>query len=203
MKIALIIYLIIGIISNLLGPLAKVVKETVLDVKDPSRSNVNYEPPTISKRKVISLEITLRFLVLCFSPIGYAVLLKDHYNDLKKEHDYKIQEEMANKKKLKDIIDNKSFLFFKDTHGGGLISCPGCGFTQEIIGFTHGFDDPCPFSEGNQCQSCGKFQEIDFLGDKRGSPEKCSCGGKLSREEPIFCPKCKARDVSYQLTYMT
>ena len=129
--------------------------------------------------------------------------LIDSINDLKKEHDNKVLEEVKKKKKIQDIIENKSFLYFKDMHGGGVIRCHGCGYKGEIIGFTHGFDEPCPYSEGNQCQTCGEFMEIDFLGDTRVSPNRCSCGGKLSREEPVFCPKCKARDVSYMLKYMT
>ena len=59
--------------------------------------------------------------------------LIDSINDLKKEHDNKVLEEVKKKKKIQDIIENKSFLYFKDMHGGGVIRCHGCGYKGEII----------------------------------------------------------------------
>jgi len=66
-----------------------------------------------------------------------------------------------------------------------MIRCHGCGYSEEIVSFTHGFDNPCPITKGYQCQSCGEFQILNFLGDKRVSSDKCSCGGKLSNENPF------------------
>jgi hypothetical protein len=31
----------------------------------------------------------------------------------------------------------------------------------------------------------------------------CSCGGALSREQPLFCPKCRGQRVSYRIAYIT
>ena len=75
-------------------------------------------------------------------------------------------------------------------------------YKEEILGFTHSFDNPCSYTKGYQCQSCGEFHTISFLGDKKVSSDKCSCGGRLSNGNPLFCPKCKARDVLYRLKYM-
>lgn len=203
MGIAVVIYLIIGVTLNIIGPVAKFVNEAILDLKDPSRKYIFYEEHIVSKGKILAFEIIVRSLLTCFFPSAYIVALIDYKNELKKKREDKAQCEIKKSQKIKDIIDNKCFVYFKNVRGGGVIRCHGCGYTQEIIGFTHGFDDPCPFTEGNQCQSCGKFHEVDFIGNKRVSPDKCSCGGNLSREEPIFCPRCKARDVSYHLTYVT
>jgi hypothetical protein len=212
MKVALIIiYLLGGILLNIFGEWAEMIKSDVKNLKRSPADDHENEIPKNQRIKFIIAELIIRLLIVVFFPVALFIMIIDHVRGVKRGksfvpfNDKTIEEDITTERdeKKKALIENRSFLFFKDTHGGGLIICHGCGFTQEIIGFTHGFDDPCPFSEGNQCQSCGKFLEIDFLGDKRVSSEKCSCGGKLSREEPIFCPKCKARDVSYQLKYVT
>jgi len=203
MKIALVIYLIIGVLLNLIGPAARLVKKTIQDVKDSSRLYIIYEPPPVSKRKIIALEITLRFLLLCFSPFAYIVLFIDYCHELKKKRAYKTQKKIENAQKLKEIIDNKSYLYFKNTFGGGMICCHGCGYKEEINCSTHGFGEPTEFYDGYQCQSCGKFHTVTTYGNESIDPEKCDCGGELSRKNPIFCPKCKAADVWYQIKYMT
>lgn len=210
MKIALIIYLLGGILLNIFGEGAKMINDIRKSRNSPS-VDPEKESPGNKKLKLIAAELIIRLLIILFFPVALVIIIIDHSRGVRGSKDWvpfdenEIREEIKKEReeKKKAVIENRSFLYFKNTHGGGVIRCHGCGFTQKITCFTHGFDDPCPFSEGNQCQSCGKFQTIEFLGDKIVSPEKCSCGGKLSREEPIFCPRCKARDVSYHWTYMT
>ena len=31
----------------------------------------------------------------------------------------------------------------------------------------------------------------------------CECGGKLDREELLFCPKCKSKSLDYNMHYIT
>lgn len=211
MKIALIIYLIGGILINIFGKAAETFRIEFRKMWDQLSDLPEKESHLIQRLKIFAIVLTIRLLLAAFFPVVLVIHVIDHFRGVRGGKDWvpfdenEIKEEIKKEReeKKKAIIENRSFLYFKNTHGGGVIRCHGCGFTQEITCFTHGFDDPCPFSEGNQCQSCGKIQTIDFLGNKIVSPEKCSCGGKLSRKEPIFCPICKARDVSYQWTYMT
>ena len=88
--------------------------------------------------------------------------------------------------------------------GHGALSCGDCGFSQELTSSTHGYHrgdeglHKCSTS-GFQCQSCGK------LTTKEACEESlvCECGGKLDREELLFCPKCKSKSLDYNMHYIT
>jgi hypothetical protein len=201
--IALCIYLFIGIALNFIGPVAKIIRKEILDLKDPSRVYIFYDKHIVSKRKILAFEVVIRLLIILFFPIAYLVALIDYYSELKKKKAYNTQKKIEKTQKLQEIIDNKGFLYFKDTFGGGIIQCHGCGYKEEINCSTHGFGEPAEFYDGYQCQLCGKYHTITTYGNEITNLEKCECGGVLSRENPIFCPKCKVHDVSWQWTYMT
>ena len=96
-------------------------------------------------------------------------------------------------------MNNERLLYYDMTCGEGKIYCNQCGYSENIISFLHGFTDS---KTGYQCQSCGKFHTIVSNGDNPGMM-KCSCGGELDREKPLFCPVCKSRIVSFQLRRLT
>lgn len=203
MWIIVLIYIIIGVILNFIGPVAKFIRDTIKDLHDQSESYINKDGTASSKRKIVLAEIFLRWLVLLLYPFAYLVVLIDCSKKSSKKHEYKKQKKLERVQKMKDVITNKSFLYFKDIFGGGIIRCHGCGFKEEINCSTHGFSHIGDFYNGYQCQSCGKFHIITSYGNEKPKINNCSCGGKLSRENPIFCPKCKTTDVSYLLRYMT
>jgi len=101
----------------------------------------------------------------------------------------------------------KKELFFVRMGGMGTISCENCAFEEEIISFWHSHETDIKkawYKSGYQCQSCGSFKTL--MNDDLGSefvPDLCSCGGKLSREFPLFCPKCKGKNLKYRMSRIT
>lgn len=96
------------------------------------------------------------------------------------------------------------FLIFVNMTGAGTITCNDCNYEENIIAFTHGFDEnDCTDSNtGYQCQSCGKFQALTQC-DINEKKFTCECGGLLDREKPLFCPQCKSKNVIYGTKYIT
>jgi len=207
MKIALIIWLVGGVLLNIFGEWADDIRKDIKKNWDHSSDGTIEDNSQNKKWKLVAFVAFLRLLLVIFFPAALVILIIDHFRgvDKKKRNEKEIAEQIKKEKEeiKKAVIENRSFIYLKNFHGGGVITCHGCGHSEEIVGYIHGFDDPCPYRLGYQCQSCGKFHYVDFLGDKRVSSDKCSCGGKLSNDEPAFCPRCKTRDVTYQRTYMT
>ena len=203
MWLVIIIYLTIGTVLNFIGPVAKYISDTLGELKDQSGSYINKDGTPPNKEKILLFEIFLRLLLLFFYPLAYVVALLDYSQNLKKEFTYRKNKKIEKKQKLEDLINNKSFLYFKDTYGGGIIRCHGCCFKEEINCSTHGFSDVGDFYDGYQCQTCGKFHTITSYGNEITKIDRCPCGGKLSRDNPIFCQKCRSFDVSFQMTYVT
>lgn len=90
--------------------------------------------------------------------------------------------------------------------GAGEISCEACGYTEEIVSFTHGatWGPEASCTEGRQCLKCGKFHSVDRHGNPPVTPvPRCECGGELSREHFLFCPKCHSTRLRYGMSYIT
>ncbi|TEA79317.1 hypothetical protein [Allopusillimonas ginsengisoli] len=90
---------------------------------------------------------------------------------------------------------------FSQMPGAGIICCLDCCYKQHIVSFTHGAKlSDC--ASGYQCQSCGILTKRGGCLDEviEGG---CECGGTLSREHTIFCPKCRSKEVIYQMEYIT
>jgi DNA-directed RNA polymerase subunit M/transcription elongation factor TFIIS len=198
------IYIATGILLNLAGPLACQIRHEMKDLR--SQTEV-----VSTRKKLLIAEIIFRTLTLLFFPVAYMLWAIDLFRAINENKERslrqgKIREEIRkDQEKIKwDIIQNRSFIYFNDTHGGGTIKCHGCGHSEEIISYSHGFKEPLPFTRGFQCQNCGRFHKIQFLGSRMITPYlRCSCGGELSNTKPIFCPRCKARDVFYRCEYVT
>lgn len=202
------IYILTGVLMNLIGPLASQIRREMTDLR---RQTVPVSGLKARRRKLLISEIIFRSLVVLLYPVAYTLWVIDIIRDGKERrerearHDRVRNEIRKEQERIKwDIIQNRSFIYFKDTPGGGTIKCHGCGFSEEIVSCTHDHDAPLPFTRAYQCQKCGRFHRIQFLGTRMITPfVKCSCGGELSNVNPIFCPRCKARDVYFQCEYVT
>jgi hypothetical protein len=203
----LLVYFSVGILLNLTGPIASGIRNEMkyLRMKPPQSQ---YDPD----RKLLLAEIILRSLLLCIYPFAYTMWFIDLYYrrkgpspvERKRHEKVRMEIQKVREKRKTDLLANKTFVFFRDSRGGGTIRCHGCGFRQGIVSFTNGRDYMPHFARGFQCQKCGKFHQVQFLGHRLITPFlRCSCGGELSNIKPIFCPKCKARDVHYVLEYVT
>ncbi len=199
---AFLLYLSIGILLNLFGPLASQIRH---EMKDLRCQTVPVQHVVSRRRKLLLSEIIFRSLVVLLYPVAYILFVIDIFRSKNEisgrdaRHERVRAEIKKEQEKIKwDIIQNRSFVYFRDTPGGGTVKCHGCGFTEEVISYSHNLNDSRPFSRGYQCQKCGRFHRIQFLGSRMITPYlKCSCGGELSNANPIFCPKCKARDVYF------
>ena len=100
---------------------------------------------------------------------------------------------------LAKIKVDDNLLYYNRIGGAGIISCNECDFKQEIVSFTHGYKTS---TTGYQCKECGKFHKITDDNIK-SNIFNCECGGKLERDFPLFCPKCKSYNVSYNMRYIT
>jgi hypothetical protein len=90
--------------------------------------------------------------------------------------------------------------------GAGEIHCHDCGFRQEITSFTHGFTmgPAASADEGRQCLQCGRFTTVHRKGNPPVTPvPPCECGGELSRDHFLFCPKCRSRKLKYDMSFIT
>jgi hypothetical protein len=185
MKIFLISYLSIGILSNIIGPSAKKLNSVVKETRSATITRL-LNKPKVKKREDLFIEVILRILAILFFPILYISLVVEYFRF------------SYTSPSMKKIL-NDPHLYYWRMGGFGTIRCFNCDFEQDIVSFLHRIDD---WKTGYQCQKCGKFQVIE--NETHGSDcKKCDCGGDLEREKPIFCPRCKTTHVSYRLKYIT
>ena len=188
MKTALFIYLLIGLLLNLLGPVAESLREKLEDRRDeptPSWKNIFYE-------------VFVRALVIVFYPLLYWALGYTYFEEKRQSRDIDPKYREDNYRHVRNLSVGKNG------------HCNDCGFNQKIISLLHSSrhgscgcfkeDRSDGFEEGRwsiisyQCQQCGKFNEIERdMTNARG--QICECGGKLELEMPVFCPKCRSKDV--------
>lgn len=90
--------------------------------------------------------------------------------------------------------------------GGGTICCGECGYSEQIVCFTHGHTEMGEesFTAGLQCLSCGKFVSVsNDAASVNQNSQTCDCGGQLSSEHVLFCPQCRSKKLTYDLQYIT
>ena len=109
------------------------------------------------------------------------------------------------KEKEKEKSEKKNLLYHYLMGGAGTIICNDCDYNEKIVSFIHGDYDA---DVGYQCQSCGKFHTLESHSEQYHminivDPLVCSCGGELSCEKSVFCPKCKSNRMSYEMDYIT
>jgi DNA-directed RNA polymerase subunit M/transcription elongation factor TFIIS len=181
MKIFLITYFLIGVSSNIVGPLAKRLNKTS-KVTNSSKITGLLNKPKVKNEVGFLTEIILITLTILFYPIMYLLLMIDFF--------------FVRRPKPWD-----NYLYYWRIGGAGAIKCLKCDFKENIISFLHGADDDWN-KTGYQCQKCGKFHVIEN-GLNISEIRKGNCGGDLEREKPIFCPKCKTKKVTFLLKYIT
>lgn len=100
------------------------------------------------------------------------------------------------KREKEEIIDDN--LYFWRMGGVGEIQCLDCNYQERIISFIHGLNSS---TTGLQCQSCGKFHALDNWDERKQI--QCDCQGELERNKPLFCPKCRSKNMKYDMIYIT
>ncbi len=129
-------------------------------------------------------------IVTLYLPIGIGILI------------YSIYFSIRAYSQKSPRIEYDGNLYLLNSSGAGTVCCKDCDFKEEAFGFVHGFGSPRWCKVTLQCQECGQFENLEGY-DRVPRKGKCQCGGKLSREVPVFCPTCKSKNMSYHLRYMT
>lgn len=190
MKTFFLIYLVIGLLLNLIGPLARKINDEIIRFKKEYKFRKEWGKYDVPAWKRTGYIFTLRVLGILFYPLLYFILLHDFYFSGTNKRGDRIMKS-----------DDKMLYFFK-MGGAGKASCLDCDFSEEIVSFLHGTHLDMLSDTGFQCQKCGELQVIKNDMDNSKSV-KCICGGDLDRELPIFCPKCKSNNVAYRMSYIT
>lgn len=182
------VYLIIGILLILFGPLARKLNIEITRINKDYKLRLEWGNKDFPAWKKTAYIVTLRSLGILFYPLLYMILLHDYYyeNTLK-----------GNKNPMNSDED---LLYFDKMGGAGKVSCSVCNTSNEVVCFIHNLDSWS--NTGFQCQNCGQFHAIENA-LTNVELENCSCGGNLERDEPIFCPKCKSNKVTYHMSYIT
>ena len=185
MKIFIIIYLLLGLILSCFGSLSNFTNNEI-------RSTQFDESKYLNLSKTLFVIILRAFTILLF-PIYYY----DYYFNKNKL--------VANDRNT--IFKEDGKLYFHKMGGSGELQCKLCNYSEDIISFTHGYR-PLPSrgrfgTTGYQCKNCGKFHTIDSNEGESDIINNCECGGRLQRDKPLFCPKCKSQNVGYRLRYLT
>ena len=189
-EIVLVIYWVIGTLLATIGPASKDITVEVDRIRGSSLLDayLEREPPSKFKLWIFRTFITAGFILLW--PVFIFGIMKAQKNA--KEQDQAFEDERA------------QGLWFHYLGGYGSISCNDCMHTESITSFTHGRDSS---TAGFQCQSCGKFAAIHSGGPSRSADYKssliCECGGKFERENVLFCPQCRSKNLSYDMEFIT
>lgn len=182
--VGVVLYLLAGIVAVLTPPLAKETRTPFWRFRA--------EILGIPVYRAFLAEATIHIVVVLGWPVFYVIVFLDARRG--RQISTKIADELPNK---------EEGLYFDSTGGAGAIRCNACGHEQGITSFLHSGSSPedgwC--ESGFQCQSCGSFQTISNA--VLTTEERCACGGELSRDKVIFCPKCKSRDVRYLMGIIT
>ena len=98
--------------------------------------------------------------------------------------------------------ESYDYLYLFNIEGAGEVSCMLCTFTSKLIGKIHGGTESDLLYKGYQCQSCGRFHELEYP-DRLYQLPRCECGGELSRDEFFFCPECRSEHMVYDEQYVS
>ena len=188
-EIGLLLYWIAGLLLGTIGPAGRSIQREVENARGTPFTNeiMGRQAPSETKLFFFKLTVTLGFSLLW--PFLLRGALKSN-----KEHEYIPNQEDTAYQGLK----------FQYMGGHGTISCNDCDFQQSQTSFIHGISTS---RSGYQCQACGKLTSNTRTQNDSQETERaelvCECGGKLEREQVLFCPDCKSTNLSYSMEYIT
>ena len=188
-ELAVSIYIIVGLIDWFFGYASRQIHQTVKTaVKGVKDSTVKY----MWLRVAVGVPLIF-FGSLALYPLLYLIIFYDWLNAKKGQlnlHERSSLVAEFNNDRAQDK------LYFSQTNGVGNLHCQSCNYVERLTCYTHGLDWT---KTGVQCEACGEFCSIDGT----SAILTCNCGGKLRRDEAIFCPKCRSNNVEFKVSYMT
>lgn len=185
-------YVIAGVAVVALNPVRAAISKAVSEVRCSPLANAFTARVPVPATKLLAFRLLLCTVSVSIWPVALWSSL----------HERALQRNAAAASKRKAAEG----LTFSDMGGGGTIHCRQCGYYESIISFTHGETEEgeeC-FTAGLQCLSCGKFVTISSkTGSANQGRRRCDCDGQLSNEHVFFCPKCRSKQLTYDLEYIT
>ena len=198
-------YLCIGIVLVFFGPLASRIKDEMQSFENKDLIDIATQQPVLSRKEKLYLVVISISVILLWS-----VFIIDQW--WLKRQKAKKGESSNDSYKLPYMVQFDEAcrldprLYFFKMGGAGVIECQSCHFKEEVISFIHGVDQHGDDfgRSGCQCMSCGKFTTlINTHIDFESTELTCECGGILSDQKPVFCPKCKWYEMKYVMSYIT
>jgi hypothetical protein len=187
------LYLVVGVLAILFGPLARAIRHELDRHKYSSQPlwDSSHDPPA-PQWKLIAFAIILHVAALALWPVFLASTWRTEYS------------RRGGGLTLYGLLGwfPDTRLYFTQMGGAGTITCRRCGHSEEIVSFLHG--PPGGWCKtGLQCQTCGRFATLEKLSDGTCRTDYCECAEELARDRPIFCSRCHSTDLSYCLNYIT
>ena len=183
------IYVTLGLFLATLGPAGRSIRREVEKTRGTEFTNAIMQREAPSEKKLFFFKLTL---ILGFSLLWPFLL----WGALKENKNYEVQPDS-------DDFEHKG-LKFQYMGGHGKLSCNDCDFQQSQISFIHGISTS---KSGYQCQACGKLTSNTRTQNDTQATNRaalvCECGGKLERDQVLFCPDCKSTNLSYSMEYIT
>ncbi len=184
-------YFVVGCVFVVVGPGRREISRKVAEVRgsDVANAVTGRVPPP--RAKMVAFELTLSLVCALLWPALAVIVLQERSRQLKDQRQW---EERV-----------RSGIEFTRMGGAGSIHCRDCSYEQEIVSFTHGYSDTGPTSEtGVQCLKCGKLTTLsEGHGTDDDTEAPCDCGGALSRDHVLFCPRCRSKNLVYEMRYIT
>lgn len=185
-------YLAIGVLVALVGPGRREIAEQVDRARGTSVTRALTGRPEVPEWKLVVFRVLITIAMVLVWPtvLWAAYTAKRQSDDWEREYEERVAQGLE----------------FSRMGGAGEIVCEDCGFREEVVSFTHGQTDEGEPSctEGRQCLQCGKFYDVDRIGNPpRERVPSCDCGGELSRDHILFCPKCRSKKLEYMMAYIT
>ena len=183
------IYVTLGLFLATLGPAGRSIRREVEKTRGTEFTNAIMQREAPSEKKLFFFKLTL---ILGFSLLWPFLI----WGALKENKHYEVQP-------VSDDFEHKG-LKFQYMGGHGKLSCNDCDFQQSQTSFIHGISTS---RTGYQCQACGKLtsntRTQNYTQATNRAALLCECGGKLERDQVLFCPDCKSTNLSYSMEYIT
>ena len=188
-ELVLAIYVTFGLFLGTLGPAGRSIQREVEKARGTEFTNAIMQREAPAEKKILFFKLVL---ILGFSLLWPFLL----WGALKENGKYEIQP---------NALDAQSQgMKFQYMGGHGSISCNDCDFQQSQTSFIHGISTS---RSGYQCQACGKLTSNTRTQNDTQEAKRavlvCECGGKLERDQVLFCPDCKSTNLSYSMEYIT
>ena len=183
------VYILIGVLLNFFHPEVPEINQILRKINRPTVDDYIDEGSYTPRWKRVLVVVIIRFVTIVVGPV--ASLFDLIYNPIRKVMNIILRRYEE---------DNYDYLYFVLMNGAGEVSCQVCTYTSKLTGTINGDHGSDWNQKGYQCQSCGRFDEIEYP-DRLDQLPRCDCGGEISRNEIVFCPECRSDHMIYNEQY--